>query len=57
MTYSMDLRERVVAAVESGQSIAAVSRRFEVSRPTVRDWRRGRRRGCWSRGFRGRGGR
>ena len=39
MTYSMDLRERVVAAVEAGQSIAAVSRRFEVSRPTVRDWR------------------
>jgi transposase len=39
MTYSMDLRERVVVAVESGQAITAVARRFSISRPTVRDWR------------------
>lgn len=39
MTYSMDLRERVVAAVEAGEAIASVARRFSVSRPTVRDWR------------------
>lgn len=39
MTYSMDLRERVVAAVERGEPIAVVARRFQVSRPAVRDWR------------------
>ena len=38
MTYSMDLRERVVAEVESGEAIAVVARRFSVSRPAVRDW-------------------
>ena len=32
MTYSMDLRERVVAQVESGETIAEVARRFAVSR-------------------------
>ena len=39
MTYSMDLRERVVRAVKDGPSIAAAARRFAVSRPTVRNWR------------------
>lgn len=39
MTYSMDLRERVVAAVNHGDPIAVVARRFGVTRPTVRDWR------------------
>ena len=39
MTYSMDLRKRVLAALEAGQTIAAVARRFSVSRTTVRDWR------------------
>ena len=39
MAYSMDLRERVVQAVEGGVSVTQVSRRFEVSRPAVRDWR------------------
>lgn len=38
MTYSMDLRQRVVAAINNGESIAAVARRFDVSRPAVRDW-------------------
>jgi len=45
MAYSMDLRQRVVAAVESGGSIASVARRFSVSWPTVRDWRDRARRG------------
>lgn len=39
MTYSMDLRERVVAAVNAGGTITEVARRFSVSRPVVRDWR------------------
>ena len=39
MTYSMDLRERVVAQVESGETIAEVARRFTVPRPAVKDWR------------------
>ena len=39
MSYSMDLRERAVAAVQSGEAIAVVARRYKVSRPTVRDWR------------------
>ncbi len=39
MTYSMDLRERVVAAVQDGEAVASVARRFCVARPTVRDWR------------------
>ena len=30
MAYSMDLRRRVVVAVEAGQAIAAVARRFSV---------------------------
>lgn len=45
MAYSMDLRERVVSAVEAGDTIAAVARRFKVSRPAVRDWRDRARRG------------
>lgn len=39
MAYSMDLRERVVAAVGAGDSVAAVARRFGIQRSTVRDWR------------------
>lgn len=45
MTYSMDLRKRVVVAAESGQTITSVARRFSVARPTVRDWRDRHRRG------------
>ena len=37
--YSMDLRERAVGALEAGQSVSAVARRYEVARSTVRDWR------------------
>jgi len=39
MAYSMDLRERVVAAVEAGASMGSVAKRFSVAHPTVRDWR------------------
>jgi len=39
MTFSMDLRQRVVAAVQRGEAVAVVARRFDVSRPTVRQWR------------------
>ena len=36
--YSMDLRERVVAAVESGQSRRAVAKLFQVGAATVVRW-------------------
>ena len=38
--YSEDLRERVVSAVEGGQSRKAVVVRFEVSLPTIERWLR-----------------
>ena len=38
MTYSKDLRKRVVAFVESGGSRAEAARLFEVSRWCVYDW-------------------
>lgn len=34
--YSLDLRERIVAAVDAGQGKTAVSERFEVSLSTVK---------------------
>jgi transposase len=37
--YSLDLRERVVAAAEAGQSCRAVARRFGVSVSSVVKWR------------------
>jgi transposase len=51
MAYSMDLRERVVAAGDD--TIAAAARRFSVSRPTVRDWRDRAQRGALSPGVPG----
>ena len=39
MAYSMDLRLRVVAALDAGESMWSVSNRFAVAHPTVRDWR------------------
>jgi transposase len=38
--YSVDLRERVMAAVASGRSIAEVARAFSVSRDAIYDWKR-----------------
>ena len=38
MAYSMDLRKRVVASVESGATITVVAKRFSMARSTVRDW-------------------
>lgn len=35
---SVDLRERVVEAVDAGEYIAKVARRFEVTRPTIYAW-------------------
>ncbi len=36
--YSADLRERVLAAAEAGETVSAVARRFAVGRSTVQDW-------------------
>jgi putative transposase len=38
MSYSIDLRERVVKFVEEGGSIAEGARLFDVSRPTIYQW-------------------
>jgi len=38
MTFSLDLRERVINFVLSGGSKAEAARRFSVSRKTVYDW-------------------
>lgn len=42
--YSMDLRERVVAAVEAGQSCRAVAKTFMVSVASVVKWSQRQRR-------------
>lgn len=36
--YSADLRERVLAAVEAGEAVLVVARRFAVGRSTVQGW-------------------
>jgi transposase len=38
MTYSMDLRRRVVDAAEQSPVIASVAKQFNVDPSTVRDW-------------------
>ena len=38
MSYSLDLRERVVAFVREGGGKAGAARRFSVSRKTVYNW-------------------
>ena len=38
MSYSVDLRKRVVNYIESGGSKIEAARRFEVSRKTVYNW-------------------
>ena len=42
-----DLRERVLAAVETGETVSAVARRFAVGRSTVQDWVRALRQDGW----------
>lgn len=37
--YSLDLRERIIAALEMGQTVAQVALRFAVSARTVRRYR------------------
>ena len=46
MAYSMDLRERVVDALNQGGTVSAVARRFGVSRPAVEDWKERAERGA-----------
>lgn len=38
--YGMDLRRKVVAALEQGHTVASVARRFEIDEKTVRSYRR-----------------
>ena len=38
MAYSMDLRQRVVAAAQAGQTPSQVAKQFRVARATVRNW-------------------
>src|SRR5436305_13452985 len=40
-SYSMDLRERVLAAMEAGATPGAAARRFAVGRSTAYRWARG----------------
>lgn len=40
MTYSLDLRERVVSFVNSGGSRVEAARRYDVHYDTVRNWLR-----------------
>jgi transposase len=40
MTYSEDLRKRVMAFIETGGSITAASERFKVSRWCIYDWKK-----------------
>jgi len=38
-TYSIDLRERVIASVESGEcNIPAAAKRYQVSEPSIERW-------------------
>lgn len=43
MAYSMDLRLKVLTAVDRGESEASVARRFEIGERTVRRFKRLRR--------------
>ena len=44
--YSMDLREKVLAAIDRGMSRAAVAATFGVSPSTIKRWRRRQRDGA-----------
>jgi len=43
MAYSMDLREKVLAACDRGESTASVAARFEIGERTIRAYKRRRR--------------
>lgn len=38
--YQMDLRRKVIAALEQGHPVASVARRFDIDEKTVRSYRR-----------------
>jgi transposase len=38
MAYSLDLRQRVISAIEKGHSKKATAERYNVSRGTVQNW-------------------
>lgn len=38
MPYSIDLRERVISAIDSGEKPGKVAERFKVNRGTVNNW-------------------
>ena len=38
MSYSIDLRERVIIFIKQGNSKASASRIFSISRPTIDKW-------------------
>lgn len=38
--YGLDLRRKIVAALDGGQTVASVARRFDVDQKTVRSYRR-----------------
>ena len=38
MALSLDLRKRVISAIEKGERITSVARRFKVARKTVYNW-------------------
>lgn len=42
MAYSMDLRLRVLAALDDGHTVASVARRFDLGEDAVRAYRRRR---------------
>lgn len=44
--YSVDLRERVLDAVETGLSLREVAGLFQVSEGSIKRWRKRRREGC-----------
>ena len=40
MRYSMDLRQKVVEALDAGQSIRKVAKRFAISKQTVQNYKK-----------------
>lgn len=40
MRYSLDFRQKVVRALESGQSIRQVAKRFDINKQTVQNYKK-----------------